>query len=234
MDLVTRLITNRALGSSNSKDRISIRGSQSTLGFDRPSRRVFFFATNARRRVTGIISFGRDSARDAPLAQLGICKNRGTNGGGRPPPLSSQSQLNTILRGLRGPVMAQKESKLKSPSWQNDRWYRPDVRRRESDGERHKRETGERERERERWDERNGTRRMKREKRRNSLSSISPDVRKLFLSVPQRDLRERTKTQREVSRELMIAPLRSRFLSLISLILSICWRWGSDLCTEQR
>ena len=116
MDLVTRLITNRALGSSNSKDRISIRGSQSTLGFDRPSRRVFFFATNARRRVTGIISFGRDSARDAPLAQLGICKNRGTNGGGRPPPLSSQSQLNTILRGLRGPVMAQKESKLKSPS----------------------------------------------------------------------------------------------------------------------
>jgi len=112
------------------------------------SRRVafFFFATNARRRVTGIISFGRDSARDAPLAQLGICKNHRTNGGGRPPPLSSQSQLNTILRGPRGPVMAQKESKLKSPSWQNDRWYRPDVRRRESDRDRRKRETGEKER----------------------------------------------------------------------------------------
>lgn len=50
------------------------------------------------------------------LPQLGICKNERTNGGGRPPPLSSQSQLNTILRELRPLVMAQKESKLKSPS----------------------------------------------------------------------------------------------------------------------
>lgn len=61
------------------------------------------------------------------LPQLGICKNGRTNGGGRPPPLSSQSQLNTILRELRPLVMAQKESKLKSPSWQNDRWWRADA-----------------------------------------------------------------------------------------------------------
>lgn len=104
-----------------------------------------------QRRVDRILfSFSAEDRRDS-VAIRRMQKSWWTNGGGRPPPLSSQSQLNTILRELRALVMAQKESKLKSPSWQNDRWCRPDTaktrtREREREGEgrggRPTRETG--------------------------------------------------------------------------------------------